>query len=187
MTFIVAAISSNAIALAADTLVQDGAGQSRADRKLFIRNNRIGILSYGCGPPGVPKAIDEARLTAQRVSEVAMELGTAFRAVVAPYRFGLYVAGFDYQTPVLYHIDIPGGVPRLENASGATGTWFAAPPGCPILESWSERVSPEISLNELTNRAVNMVHEAHMLDPNNIGSEIQSAYILTDGARWRTV
>jgi hypothetical protein len=184
MTFVVAAVSGNAIALAADTLVQDGSGQAKYDRKLFIKGGRIGVLTYGCGPLGVPETIDAAQLGTRLLHEEASALGVVFSGVAATHTFGMYVAGFEEQTPALYHVDIPGGTVRLENAASPTGVWFAAPPGCTFIDPWRDPVAANVPLDELVARAVEMVRQGHSIAPESVGSEVESAYIVADGARW---
>ena len=191
MTFIVSAGNVSAIAFATDTLVYDGAGNTTVDEKLFILDKRLSVASWGSGPPGVPTKIACAQIGTCNAQGAAGCLAGLFAGVTSPHKFGLYIAGVECGTPVLWHVDIPdpnGAQENLVTQRDPLGLQTrAVPPNFPFPPLWQSPIllGPQVPHDELVRLAEERVRQAGNLDPRVKG--LKSVLVTGNGAVWRTV
>jgi hypothetical protein len=188
MTIIASAGSATAIALAADTLVTDGAGNTWVDRKLFILDGRLCVASWGAGPDGVPATMDAVQVGTRNARGVAEHLASVFDGVTSPYEFGLFVAGVENGTPVLWHVDVPDRNPphrgTLVTPRDPYGVWTRAWPSLAVYTA-TLPADPKASPDQLVRLAEDRVHHATTVAPRDV-SGLHSVLLTTTGAAWRT-
>ena len=171
--------TENLIAMAADTLSWDANKKPIEVEKAFVLDGRIGVISYGCGPGGVvPGAIETTDIGNTTVEDAAKALAATFRDVTAPYRFGLYVAGFDGGDSQVWHIDVPSSArPRRDyTGPGRTLAGRVAPPT--MQAAVQGLLDTQLGRFELVDDVINLVRQCHQLSDELIGSNVD--YIVID-------
>ena len=179
--------TENLIAMAADTLSWDANNKPIEVKKAFVLAGRIGVISYGCGPNGVPSSIETTDIGNGTVEDAAKALAATFRDVTAPYKFGLYVAGFDGGDSQIWHIDVPSDArPRRDyTGSGRVLAGQVAPPT--MQTAVKGLLDNQCGRFELVDDVINLVRQCHQLNEELIGPNVDYIVIDSQAARLHKV
>jgi hypothetical protein len=136
MTIGAVACSDRAIVIAADDVVGVGNNQHVRLPKVFVKNKRFGIFSFGSGPITLPEEINASVVVATSVQQCAIELGHLFDGLQG-CKFHLLVAGFEEGMPQVWLAYLPDGpAPQLRNPTQPTHFDPVLPPGAPLPSAW---------------------------------------------------
>jgi hypothetical protein len=183
MTAGIVAVLSSEIVMVADSMCLDGAtGAAVAEAaKLFIHDGRAAIFSWGCGPADVQDKVRSLETAEARPKVLARALREIFRAVSSPYRFGVYVGGFDEAMPSLWHVDVPASDCDIQDRSAIGRIWPVCPPDT------AEALTAWLSLNgsmDPLSLGVGFVQKAHALTPNKVGADARGIRVTVRCAEW---
>lgn len=179
--------TENLIAMAADTLSWDANNKPIEVKKAFVLAGRIGVISHGCGPTGVPSRVENTDIGNGTVEDAAKALAATFRDVTAPYEFGLYVAGFDGDDSKVWHIDVPSNFPPRRDYTGPGRTlagWVAPPKMHAAVKTL---LADQLGRFDSVDDVVNLVQQCYQLDKELIGLEVDYIVIDSRGARLHKV
>jgi hypothetical protein len=179
--------TDNLIAMAADTLSWDAHHNPIEVKKSFVLAGRIGVISYGFGPDGVPRRIEATDIGNGTVEEAAKALAATFRDVTTPYAFGLFVAGFDGGDAQVWHIDVPSHRPPRRDYTGP-GRVLAGWVAPPTMQAAVNGLLPDLwGRLGLVDDVINLVGQCHQLNKELIGAEVDHIVIDSRGARLHQV
>lgn len=187
MTLVLAFCCHDAVVLAADSRVGDGAGQRREDDKIWQLQGRYGVVAYGCGPPGVPSAIssfDSVGPTTKATTE-----GLTRRLGLLPHAgdWAIVVAGHDPDGFTVAQGALPSGRTQLLNRparSGARGWWYGGSVDPSAFPHWQGNSVLDLPAEEVARYAFGLLIHAGTIDANRVGAPYRALLLRSGGVEW---
>jgi hypothetical protein len=180
MTLVLAVCKPDAVVLAADSKVGDGRGGSSTDDKIWQLRGGYGIVTWGCGPVGVPATVSAYVPNAVDVRSAAEGLMAHLSVLPRAGEWGFFLGGVDSSGARMAQGLLPSG---KINFLGSFGYWGAGAIGVATLPAWRGDILSR-PVSEIAANALLLLEQAAVVDSASIGPPHRALVIHGGASRW---
>lgn len=188
MTLVLAICTPGGVVLAADSRVGDGAGHSREDDKIWELPGGYGVVTYGCGPPGVPHAVSSFLAVDPTTEGTARGLANELTRLPRAGDWGFFMAGHDSEGFTVAQGLFPGGQTRVLNRPSADimalGSWVGGSVDPSSFPLWRGNDVLYLPTAEVVTYALALLRHAGAVASDTVGPPYRALVVSTDGVAW---
>lgn len=188
MTLVLAMSTPGGVVLAADSRVQDGAGNLYEDDKIWLLQDRYGVVTYGCGPPGVPSAIASFGDFGPGTEPSARALTNHLAALPRAGEWGFFIAGHDTDGSTVAQGLLPGGQTRVLNrpspGAPALGWWCGGSVDPPSFPQWRGNDALYLAVPEVVDYVLTLLRHAGAVATQTVGPPYRVLAVTAENVVW---